>query len=192
MLPNPSHPRPGRAAFDPLQLRLIDLGLAEFYHPGAAYGTRLASRYFKGPELLVDFQEYDYSFDMWSLGCVLANMIFRKEPFFNGAAHQSLPGVPRITRFVAGTDNYDQVATIAKVLGTDSLFAYLNKYGIELDSHHTRVLGRYCVLGGQWSELPHSVEGQICTKAVERVCQRGQPKVYLARGTRLPRPPTSI
>lgn len=28
---------------------------------------RVASRYFKGPELLVDFQEYDYSLDMWSL-----------------------------------------------------------------------------------------------------------------------------
>jgi len=50
------------------QLRLIDWGLAEFYHPGRDYNVRVASRYFKGPELLVDFQEYDYSLDMWSLG----------------------------------------------------------------------------------------------------------------------------
>jgi hypothetical protein len=40
---------------------LIDWGLAEFYHPGTEYNVRVASRYFKGPELLVDFQEYDYS-----------------------------------------------------------------------------------------------------------------------------------
>lgn len=32
-------------------------------------------RYFKGPELLVDFQEYDYSLDMWSLGCMFAGMV---------------------------------------------------------------------------------------------------------------------
>ena len=51
----------------------------------------MASRYFKGPELLVDYQYYDYSLDMWSLGCMLASMIFRKEPFFHGH------------------DNYDQV-----------------------------------------------------------------------------------
>ena len=38
------------------QLRLIDWGLAEFYHPGQEYNVRVASRYFKGPELLVDFQ----------------------------------------------------------------------------------------------------------------------------------------
>ena len=31
----------------------------------------------QGPELLVDYQMYDYSLDMWSLGCMLASMIFR-------------------------------------------------------------------------------------------------------------------
>jgi len=61
------------------------------------YNVRVASRYFKGPELLVDFQKYDYSLDMWSLGCMFAGMIFRKEPFFHGH------------------DNYDQLVKIAKV-----------------------------------------------------------------------------
>ena len=57
------------------QLRLIDWGLAEFYHPKTEYNVRVASRYFKGPELLVDFQEYDYSLDMWSFGCMFAPMV---------------------------------------------------------------------------------------------------------------------
>ena len=61
------------------------------------YNVRVASRYFKGPELLVDFQEYDYSLDMWSLGCMFAGMIFKKEPFFHGS------------------DNYDQLLKISKV-----------------------------------------------------------------------------
>lgn len=106
------------------QLRLIDWGLAEFYHPGQEYNVRVASRYFKGPELLVDYQMYDYSLDMWSLGCMLASMIFRKEPFFHGH------------------DNYDQLVRIAKVLGTEELFEYLNKYQIELDSRFDNILGR--------------------------------------------------
>jgi len=38
------------------QLRLIDWGLAEFYHPAMEYNVRVASRYFKGPELLLDYQ----------------------------------------------------------------------------------------------------------------------------------------
>lgn len=97
------------------ELRLIDWGLAEFYHPGQEYNVRVASRYFKGPELLVDFQEYDYSLDLWSLGCMFAGIIFRREPFFHGH------------------DNYDQLVRIAKVLGTDDLFDYLDKYDLELD-----------------------------------------------------------
>ncbi|KAJ6304762.1 hypothetical protein OIU78_020344 [Salix suchowensis] len=81
--------------------------------------------YFKGPELLVDLQDYDYSLDLWSLGCMFAGMIFRKEPFFYGH------------------DNYDQLVKIAKVLGTDELNAYLNKYRIELDPHLAALVGRH-------------------------------------------------
>jgi casein kinase II subunit alpha len=46
-------------------LRLIDWGLAEFYHPGQDYNCRVASRYFKGPELLINLRDYDYSLDIW-------------------------------------------------------------------------------------------------------------------------------
>ncbi|KAI3974089.1 hypothetical protein MKX01_004230, partial [Papaver californicum] len=53
------------------KLRLIDWGIVE---------------YFKGPELLVDLQDYDYSLDLWSL-----------EPFLYGHV------------------NYDQLVKIAKI-----------------------------------------------------------------------------
>ena len=57
------------------QLRLIDWGLAEFYHPGTELHIRVASRYYKGPELLVGYKHYDYSLDIWSVGCILAAMV---------------------------------------------------------------------------------------------------------------------
>jgi serine/threonine protein kinase len=59
------------------------------------YGLKLLD--VQGPELLVDLQDYDYSLDLWSLGCTLAGMIFRKEPFFYGH------------------DNADQLVKIARV-----------------------------------------------------------------------------
>jgi len=57
-------------------LKLIDWGLAEFYHMGQDYNVRVASRYFKGPELLVDYNYYDYSLDVWSTGAMFASMVF--------------------------------------------------------------------------------------------------------------------
>ncbi|MFH4978451.1 hypothetical protein AB6A40_005160 [Gnathostoma spinigerum] len=117
-------------------LRLIDWGLAEFYHVRQEYNVRVASRYFKGPELLVDYQFYDYSLDMWSLGCMLASMIFRKEPFFHGH------------------DNYDQLVRIAKVLGTQDLYDYVDKYQIELDTRFNEILGRHSKK--RWERFVHS------------------------------------
>ena len=75
-------------------MRLIDWGLAEFYHPGREYNVRVASRYFKGPELLVDLQDYDYSLDM----CAAP-----KDPAHAAAAPKSLcalrttPGLAALT-----------------------------------------------------------------------------------------------
>ena len=35
-------------------LYLIDWGLGEFYHPKKRYNTRIGTRYYKAPELLVN------------------------------------------------------------------------------------------------------------------------------------------
>lgn len=48
--------------------------------------------------------------------------IFRKEPFFHGH------------------DNYDQLVKITKVLGTDELYEYIDKYDIQLDSQYDELL----------------------------------------------------
>jgi len=121
-------------------LRLIDWGLAEFYHKDQEYNVRVASRYFKGPELLVDMQDYDYSLDIWSVGCMFAGIIFQKEPFFRG------------------NDNKDQLVKIAKVLGTDQLDAWLDKYGLSIGWRN--MLGRQ--QAKCWSQYVNSDNGSLC------------------------------
>jgi casein kinase II subunit alpha len=86
-------------------------------------------RYFKGPELLVDLQDYDYSLDMWSLGCMFAGMViilistdlqpglgikldsFEDTDLFGSFWLQIFRKEP----FFYGHDNYDQLVKIAKV-----------------------------------------------------------------------------
>lgn len=57
------------------ELRLIDWGLSEYYIPNKPYNVRVASRAYKGPELLVNNKYYDYSLDLWSAGCVFGSMV---------------------------------------------------------------------------------------------------------------------
>jgi casein kinase II subunit alpha len=71
----------------------------------------------------VTYEYYHYSLDIWSLGVMMAGMIFGKEPFFKGA------------------DNYDQLDQIARVLGTEELYQYINKYNIQLEAALERILG---------------------------------------------------
>jgi casein kinase II subunit alpha len=110
---------------DEKDLRLIDWGLADFYKPGQEYNVRVASRYYKGPELLVEDKLYHYSLDIWSLGCTMAGMIFRMDPFFKGS------------------DNNDQLVRIAKVMGTEELHNYVKKYKISMPSPIAKILKSY-------------------------------------------------
>ncbi|KAF1742087.1 hypothetical protein MXB_3983, partial [Myxobolus squamalis] len=82
-------------------LKLIDWGLAEFYTPCMNYNVRVASRYYKSPELLVDYQ------------------IFQKNPFFEGKDNLDQ---------VESTFLPIQLFQVIKVLGTPLLRAYLIKY----------------------------------------------------------------
>lgn len=108
--------KPHNIVYDPetKKFALIDWGLAEFYHPGRKYNIHVASRNFKAIELLVDYQYYDYSVDIWSFGVTMACIIFGKMPFFEGS------------------DDFDMVSKIIAVLGRDDFDAYLDKYGIVL------------------------------------------------------------
>lgn len=119
--------KPQNVMIDPNErkLRLIDWGLAEFYHPGVDYNIRVASRYHKGPELLVSLNQYDYSLDLWAVGCMIAAIVFKKEPFFKGST------------------NADQLVKIAKVLGTQELFYYLKHYGLDLPAEYNDIMKNY-------------------------------------------------
>lgn len=116
--------KPQNIMIDPTTktLKLIDWGLAEYYHRGMDFNVRVASRYHKGPELLINLQQYDYSLDLWSVGAMIAAIVFKKEPFFKGDSNQ------------------DQLVKIAKVLGTPDLHAYADKYGIRLSSEYDDIL----------------------------------------------------
>ncbi len=127
------------------KLRLIDWGLAEFYHQGKEYHVRVASRYFKGPELLVNLKEYDYSLDMWAFGCMFAGMIFRVDYLFQG------------------TDNHDQLLKIVQVVGSEELNNYLNKYRLALSPSLQLACNNH--IRKRWESFVRSSNNHLCCQA---------------------------
>ncbi|KAG9316370.1 kinase-like protein [Chiua virens] len=137
--------KPGNVMIDHRRrkLRLIDWGLAEFYHPSTQYHIRVGSRYYKAPELLVGYKLYDYSLDIWSVGCMLAAMVsvgsFRPSSGGNSDDGQ----IFRKEHFFRGVDNDDQLLKILRVLGTDAFDAWLRTYGIPFETDLDSLLQVY-------------------------------------------------
>ncbi|KAH7583084.1 Serine/Threonine protein kinases active-site signature [Nakaseomyces glabratus] len=75
-------------------LKICDFGLARTYDPDDDASTMngnnvgflteyVATRWYRAPEIMLNFQDYSTAIDIWSCGCVLAEMLFRK-PIFPG------------------------------------------------------------------------------------------------------------
>lgn len=118
------------------RLKLIDWGLAEFYTPGTKYNVRVASRYFKSPELLLDFETYGPPLDMWSFGCVLAGLVcltLTELSLFSVSFLQQTQ-VFDVHPYFMGSDNDDQMVQICAQLGTQPLIDYVRKYSLQPNS----------------------------------------------------------
>ncbi|KAI7905851.1 kinase-like domain-containing protein [Cokeromyces recurvatus] len=80
-------------------VKLCDFGSAKILNPNESNIAYICSRYYRAPELIFGSQHYTVSIDIWSTGCVMAELILR-EPLF------------------PGDSGVDQLIEIIKVLGT--------------------------------------------------------------------------
>ncbi|KAG8363343.1 hypothetical protein BUALT_Bualt19G0012600 [Buddleja alternifolia] len=81
------------------QLKLCDFGSAKMLVPGEPNISYICSRYYRAPELIFGATEYTTAIDMWSAGCVMAELLL---------GHPLFPGESSV----------DQLVEIIKVLGT--------------------------------------------------------------------------
>lgn len=65
-------------------LKICDFGLARIQDPQMT--GYVSTRYYRAPEIMLTWQKYDTEVDLWSVGCILAEMIEGK-PLFPGKDH---------------------------------------------------------------------------------------------------------
>ena len=92
------------------ELNIFDWGLSDFYIKDYKYTLTIGSRYYKAPELLMEYKKYDFSIDMWSVGCLFGAILFQIDFLFKGSSNQ------------------DQLVKIAKHFGYEEIEKFLNKY----------------------------------------------------------------
>ena len=96
----------------------------------------VSTRYYRAPEIMLTWQKYDVEVDIWSAGCIFAEMLEGK-PLFPGKDHVNQFSI--ITELL-GTPPDDVIQTIASEnVGTQPLFhpAVSDHYLILTDSSDT-------------------------------------------------------
>ncbi|CBI15625.3 unnamed protein product, partial [Vitis vinifera] len=82
------------------ELKICDFGLSRQYaSPSKPYTQLVVTLWYRAPELLLGTKQYSTAIDMWSVGCIMAELL-AKEPLFQGKTE------------------LDQLDKIFKILGT--------------------------------------------------------------------------
>lgn len=84
---------------DTHELKICDFGSAKRLQQGEVNVSYICSRYYRAPELIFGATNYSQSIDVWSLGCVIAELLLG-QPLF------------------PGDSGVDQLVEIIKILGT--------------------------------------------------------------------------
>jgi serine/threonine protein kinase len=67
-----------------LLTKIADFGLSRVYSiPIRAYTREVLTLWYRAPELMLGLNQYSLGLDMWSVGCILAELFLRK-PLFQG------------------------------------------------------------------------------------------------------------
>ncbi|QPG74256.1 hypothetical protein FOA43_001581 [Brettanomyces nanus] len=95
--------KPQNLLIDPVKgiLKLCDFGSAKILDPLQPNVSYICSRYYRAPELIFGARNYTTKIDVWSAGCVIAELILG-QPLFPGES------------------GIDQLVEIIKILGTPS------------------------------------------------------------------------
>ncbi len=95
------------------QIFVCDFGSAEKVNKKRKFVSYICSRYYRAPELLFGNPHYDTAVDMWSVGCIVAEL-FLREPIFAG--NSTKQQIERIIQVQGIPDDAD-----LKSLGASSL-----------------------------------------------------------------------
>lgn len=87
-------------------LKICDFGLARIQDPQMT--GYVSTRYYRAPEIMLTWQKYDVEVDIWSAGCIFAEMLEGK-PLFPGKDHVNQFSI--ITELL-GTPPDDVIQTI--------------------------------------------------------------------------------
>ena len=86
------------------KIKIADFGLAREIRSVPPYTEYVSTRYYRAPECILQFTNYNSPIDIWGLGCIMAEMYLHPQPLFCGSNEKEV--LFKICS-VLGTPTYD-------------------------------------------------------------------------------------
>jgi serine/threonine protein kinase len=80
-------------------IKIADFGLAREFAPAEDMSHQIMSRWYRAPEILFASRHYDFRVDIWSCGCIMAEMLTKRVLF-------------------KGSSDIDQICVVFDLMGT--------------------------------------------------------------------------
>lgn len=128
---------------DSLNCKIADFGLARVYAvPVRPYTTQVVTLWYRAPELLLGATDYATPIDMWSLGCIFAELVTKNALFtgdseldqifkifkvFGTPTEQDWPGFKSLKNFQSQLPNFPKTP-LSSIIGPK----YLDHVGVDL------------------------------------------------------------
>jgi len=98
--------KPHNVLVDPARhvLKLCDFGSAKIFITGESNVVYICSRSYRAPELILGSKDYNTSIDIWSEGCVFAEMLLGSPIFLGNSSADLLTEIMKVT--IAGCLKY--------------------------------------------------------------------------------------
>lgn len=108
--------KPHNLLVDPLRhvLKLCDFGSAKAFVKGEPNVAYICSRFYRAPELIFGCTDYTTAIDIWSAGCVFAELLLGSPIFPGSSAPDQLVeiikimGTPTVEQLLAMNPNYQE------------------------------------------------------------------------------------
>mmetsp|Transcript_40253 Transcript_40253/g.82388 ORF Transcript_40253/g.82388 Transcript_40253/m.82388 type:complete len:317 (-) Transcript_40253:1881-2831(-) len=95
-------------------IKICDFGLARLYYPGSSFMTQgVVTLWYRAPEILLGQKFYNFSIDIWSLGCIMGELIFNDVLF-------------------SGKTELDQLGKIFNLIGSPTSEIWINLHSSDI------------------------------------------------------------
>uniref|UniRef100_A0AAQ4Q4S8 mitogen-activated protein kinase n=1 Tax=Gasterosteus aculeatus aculeatus TaxID=481459 RepID=A0AAQ4Q4S8_GASAC len=123
--------KPGNLAINQdCELKILDFGLAR--QADSEMTGYVVTRWYRAPEVILSWMHYTQTVDIWSVGCIMAEMV-QGRPLFKGSDHlNQLTEIMKVTGTPTQEENLRYVKSLPKVEKKDlhSVFSTTNPQAV--------------------------------------------------------------